>query len=213
MQPARGNPCWTPWEYVESVSCLAFTSPAVSRVWYGKRIGEPIPPWYAGCREMATPLEGLADRQRTSDEQRALVMSQCQCFALVSSTLSVLSAIYLHGLIWGIGGPRTERQHALLSYSRNFHKFRLVISGCFKSQRAFLEEELHIQACQALTVNKAAWVMYFISDIFLLIWRSRCHPHHRWIPHSSTKIWHCRVVCCVCMCVYVCVPCTFFDWI
>lgn len=43
--------------------------------------------------DMQALLVGRADRQRTSDEQRALLMSQC--FALVSSTVSVLSAIYL----------------------------------------------------------------------------------------------------------------------
>lgn len=43
--------------------------------------------------DMQALLVGRADRQRTPDEQRSLVMSQC--FALVSSTVSVLSAIYL----------------------------------------------------------------------------------------------------------------------
>lgn len=43
--------------------------------------------------DMQALLVGRADGQRTSDEQRALLMSQC--FALVSSTASVLSAIYL----------------------------------------------------------------------------------------------------------------------
>lgn len=149
--------------------------------------------------DMQALLVGRADRQRASDEQRSLLTSQC--FALVSSTVSVLSAII---------GPRTEQQHALLSYSLNFHKFKLVVSRGLWVQTGVLEEELHIWACQALTVNKAAWVVYFISDIFLLIWRPRCHLHHRWIPHSSTKY---GIVELFVVCARVCIPCTFFDWI
>lgn len=68
-----------------------------------------------------------------------LVVSQCQCFALLSSTLPVLSAIYLHGLMWGIREPQTEQHHTtyFCSVIHCCCKFRLAISGYFNSEQAF----------------------------------------------------------------------------